>query len=164
MNRLRAIVTMAALLAPPAYVPGQPGNVKGVFVGIRNGAPVELIAWAESRFQGQLRMASGSLEDVPLVSSITRLLCSVPNWKPAGVIVASEEIFRSERAERRHLPISGRMLNVYTVELRVADLERPATVARLLRDVKASADDPGYVFVILQSGGLIRYYPFRIAP
>jgi hypothetical protein len=55
------------------------------------------------------------------------------------------------------------MVNVFALELRVADLEQPARVAQLLESVRASGDNPGYVFVVMFSSGLMRYYPVRLA-
>jgi hypothetical protein len=135
--------------------------VDGIFVGTRDG-PVELITWAEVVGSGVLRLGSGSFEDIPVVPHVIRVLCSLPTWKATGVMVATHDVFRRERAERRVLTFATRPLNVYAVEMRVADLERTEAVARLFRSVRASDDNPGYVFVIMHSAGMTRYYPFRI--
>jgi hypothetical protein len=135
--------------------------VYGIFVGTTDG-PVELIAWAEVALRGQLRMASGTLEDVPTVSAPQRILCNLPNWKPGGILIASEALFRDERAERRELPFALRPINNSALELRVADVEREDRLARLVRAVRASDEDPAYVFVMVTGGGAARFYPFRV--
>ncbi len=152
---------LVAAAAAQGRAAAQRGYPPGVFVGTPGG-PVELIAWAEAIRNGQLRMSSGTLKDVPSVSSVTRVLANLPNWKPAGVLIASEEIFRDEYAERRQLPFATRPLDVSAIEIRIADLERTDRLRRLLHNVRASEDTPGYVFVVMASGGLGRFYPFRI--
>lgn len=52
---------------------------------------------------------------------------------------------------------------MWTFEVRAADLEQPATVARMLESVRASDNEPGYFFVVI--GGhetMPRFYPFRV--
>src|SRR2546425_468883 len=98
---LRAAATVAALawaLADPARAAAGQGYVTGVFVATPDG-PVELTAWAEVSRTGQLRMAKGSLENVPTVTEVRGILCNLPNWRPGAVMIASEAIFRDERAE-----------------------------------------------------------------
>ena len=155
------LVALAGLSASAAEA--QRSYIKGLFVGTRSGTPVELIAWAEEGPRRRLGMV-GSIEDVPLVPDITRLLCNLPFWKPVGVMIASHQIFRDERAERRYLRFATRPLNIYAVEIRIVELEQRASVERLYDNVKAGDDNPAYVFVILQSDGFVRYYPFRIQP
>jgi len=78
--------------------------------------------------------------------------------------VSSDELFRSEYAERRLLPIFTRPMAVSTVAARVADLEKPERIAELRRAVKVpEGGDNSYFFLILFSGDMTRYYPFRIA-
>ena len=140
----------------------QPQYVHGVFVATPAG-PVELIAWAELTSFGQLRMVKATLEDVPTVADAQRVLCNVPNWKPASAFIATEQFFKDERAERRQVQFSVRPLNVSAFELRLAELERADRRARLLRDVRATEDSPAYLFVGLFSDSQqIRYYPVRL--
>lgn len=150
-------------LASPAASPvaTQTGYVHGVFVGTPAG-PIELIAWAELTSSGQLRMASATLEDVPTIADAQRVLCNLPNWKPGLIFVATEAFFKDERAERRQLPFSTRRLDVSAVELRIAELERADRRAKLLRDIGATENSPGYLFVGIFSEGLQRYYPVRL--
>ena len=163
IQRRLAIVAVSVL---PAIVSAnaQVRYVNGLFVGSAAGVS-ELIAYAEPRSNGSLRMVSGDLDDVPVIHEISRILSSQPLWAPIGVIVATSEVFRDERAERRQIRIALRQLNVYTYEVRTSDLERREKIDALLKAVRASYDAPGYAFVILAMDGLgPRYYPIRLTP
>lgn len=158
-----AIAVVALASAGPAAQSVR--YIDGVFVSPHGGAPVELIANAEQRSIGTLRMTHGALEDAPYVHTLDGILASLPNWQPVSMTVTTAEIFTDERAERRTLPFAGRRMNVYAVSLRVVDLETRDRIEALLRSVRASADNPGYALVGIQSnGGLIKYYPFRLTP
>jgi hypothetical protein len=156
----RRLVAAAALLMLGSTASAQ-DYIHGVFVGTPEG-PVELIAYADSIPNGQLRLVRGSWEDVPTVDTVQRILCSLPNWKPVSVWMSSEAIFRDEYAERRQLAWAQRMLNVYTMEIRVKDLENPTRVSDLIRQVKATDDTPAYAFVMVHANGTGRYYPVRL--
>ena len=77
-------------------------------------------------------------------------------------MIASEAIFRDERAERRQVAYALRLKNITAFEVRVEDVERKDRLARLIRDVRASAEDPAYVFIVMAANGLNRLYPFRV--
>lgn len=125
---------------------------------------VPLKAYAEMMRTGVLRITSGSQRDIPTVSDVSYIRCGLTGWEPKGVLVASEELFFSDRAERRLLPIVVRPVAVSTVAARVADLESPDKIAELRRAVKVpEGGDKSYFFLILSSGDMTRYYPFRIA-
>ncbi len=125
---------------------------------------VPLTAYAEMMRAGFLQLTFGAARNIPTLSEIQYFRCSLTGWAPKGVLVASEEIFKSEYAERRLLPIFIRPVAVSTVAARAADLERPERVAELRRAVKVpEGGDKSYFFLILSSGDLTRYYPFRIA-
>jgi hypothetical protein len=129
---------------------------------------IPLKAYAEMLRTGVLRIVSGSERDIPTVSDVSYFRCGLTGWAPKGVLVASEELFISDRAERRLLPIFTRAIGVSTVAVRVADLENQERIAELRRQVKIpEGGDKSYFFLILSSGGgigdLTRYYPFRIA-
>jgi hypothetical protein len=151
--------TMAVAIGVPAFAQG--GYLPGVFVASTHG-PIELTAYAEVVSSGQLQMAKGSLENVPTLSEIQRILCNVPNWRPARVLIASQEIFNDERAERRELPFAVRRMNISAIELRVEDLERKDRLAELIRGVRGSQQSPVFVFVVMATNGLSRFYPFRV--
>ncbi len=148
------LVSVAFLWAQGSYQPG-------VFVGTEHG-PIELTAYAEVATNGQLRMAKGSLENVPTVSDIQRILCNIPNWNPGAIMIANQQIFRDERAERREIPFAIRRLNVSALELRVENLERKDRLVELVRGVRASEESPALVFVVMSTNGLSRFYPFRV--
>lgn len=126
--------------------------------------PIPLKAYAEFMRSGVLRLTSGSERDIPTVKDVSYFRCGLTGWAPKGVLVASDELFVSERAERRLLPIAIRPVAVSTVAARVADLESPDRIAELRRAVKVpEGGDRSYFFLILSSGDMTRYYPFRIA-
>jgi hypothetical protein len=125
---------------------------------------IPLKAYAEMMRAGILRIVSGSERDIPTVNDVSYFRCSLTGWAPKGVLVASEELFRSEYAERRLLPIFIRPLAVSTVAARAADLESRERIAELRRAVKVpEGGEKSYFFLILSSGDMTRYYPFRIA-
>jgi hypothetical protein len=161
LRTLALSVAVAWILDPGAPAARQGGYVHGVFVGTPHG-PIELTAYAEVVTNGQLRMAKGSLENVPTLSDVQRILCNVPNWQPGGIFVGTQEIFRDERAERREVPFAVRRLNISALELRVEDLERKDRLAELVRGVGASEKSPAFVFIVMATNGLSRFYPFRV--
>jgi hypothetical protein len=125
---------------------------------------IPLKAYAEMMRSGVLRLTSGSQRDIPTVNDVSYFKCGLTGWAPKGVLVASEELFVSDRAERRLLPIFVRPVAVSTVAARAADLESPERIAELRRAVKVpEGGDKSYFFLILSSGDMTRYYPFRIA-
>jgi len=154
-------LAVALAIDEGARLAGQGAYFPGVFVGTSNG-PIELTAYAEVLTNGQLRMAKGSFENVPTLSDIQRILCNVPNWQPGGIFLATQEIFRDHRAERRELQFAVRRLNISAIEVRVEDIERSDRLAGLVRSVGGSDKSPTYVFVVMATNGLSRFYPFRV--
>lgn len=125
---------------------------------------IPLTAYAEMMRSGILQLSSGSPKDIPTVTDVAYFRCGLTGWSPKGVLVASDELFKSEFAERRLLPIFSRPIAVSTVAARAADLEKPERIAELRRAVKVpEGGDRSYFFLILSSGDMTRYYPFRIA-
>jgi hypothetical protein len=125
---------------------------------------IPLTTYAEILRSGVMRIASGSERDIPTVSEVRFFRCGLTGWSPKGVLVSSDELFRSEYAERRLLPIFTRPIAVSTVMARAADLESPERIAELRKAVKVpEGGDKSYFFLILFSGDMTRYYPFRIA-
>ena len=161
MLRTLALSLAVACILDPGAAVAQGGYVHGVFVGSPHG-PIELTAYAEVATNGQLRMAKGSFENVPTLVDAQRILCNLPNWQPGGIFVATQEIFRDERAERRELAFAVRRLNVSALEVRVEDIEQKDRLAELIRSVGASEKSPAYVFVVMATNGLSRLYPFRV--
>ena len=151
--------TLAALLTsrPSLHAAAQTDLIKGVFAATPNG-PVELIAYADRTSIGLLQMSYGSFEDVPAFRSVSRVLCNLPNWRPELVWLSTRMVFKDEYAERRILPFAVRPLNISALELRISDMEDPARVKKLLGYVRASADNPAYLFITLSFSGVTRDY------
>lgn len=125
---------------------------------------IPLKTYAEIMRTGVMRIVSGTERDIPTISDFRYFRCSLTGWTPKGVLVSSDELFRSEFAERRLLPIFTRPMAVSTVAARAADLEKPERIAELRKAVKVpEGGDNSYFFLILFSGDMTRYYPFRIA-
>lgn len=161
MNRRQLLSMSLAALAGGARGAAQSGYVNGVFVNTARG-PIELIAYADRIGNGQLRMSFGTFEDVPAIASPSRLLCNLPNWKPVLVWLSTRRIFKDEYAERRNVPFAVRQLNIAALELRVADMEDPARVQKLLGDVRVSESNPAYLFVTLNNGSISREYMIEL--
>lgn len=162
------LTATAALLLSGDETRAQRRYIDGVFVASPSG-PVELIAYAEPDGTGRLHLTNGAMDDVPPIRAGSRVLVSLPGWKPAGAIVASEGIFENPFAERRDLRWSVRSLNIYAVDLELQDLRKADFVTRMLKSVKASDDVPGYAFVIVSNslargspGNIARFYPLRL--
>jgi hypothetical protein len=154
-----AIVAVVALAAPALVA--QPAAPIVLHTSTEQ---IPLKTYAEMMRTGMLRISSGSQKDIPTVSDVSYFRCGLTGWAPKGVLVASEELFTSERAERRLLPVVIRSIAVSTVVARAADLENPERIADLRRAVRVpEGGDKSYFFLILSSGDMTRYYPFRIA-
>lgn len=124
---------------------------------------IPLRTYAEFMRAGILRITHGSMKDIPTVDSIRFIRCSRTGWNPVAVMVASEELFTSEYAERRMIPIATRPVGVTAVTVRVADLEKPERIAELHRAIKQpEGGEKAYFFLVLTSGGITQYYPFRM--
>ena len=80
------------------------------------------------------------------------------NWRPELVWLSTRTVFKDEYAERRILPFAVRPLNISALELRISDLEDPARVKKLLGYVRATANNPAYLFITLSIGGVTRDY------
>jgi hypothetical protein len=155
-----AVILVCALMPSPGAAAEQSYQT-GMFVATPHG-PIELTAYAEVMRSGQLQMAKASLGNVPTITDFLAVLCNLPNWRPGGVMIASEAIFRDERAERREVPYALRLKNLIAFEMRVENVERKDRLGQLIRDVRASAEDPAYVFIVMSANGLNRLYPFRV--
>ena len=153
-----AIVAVATLAAPAASAQQAP------IVLFTSTEQIPLKAYAEFLRSGVLKLVSGSPRDIPTITDFSHFRCGLTGWAPKGVMVASEELFQSETAERRLLPVFLKPVAVSTVVVRAADLEKPERIAELLRAVKVpEGGERSYFFLILSSGDMTRYYPFRIA-
>ena len=124
--------------------------------------PIELTAYAEVWRGRQLRMAKGSLENVPTIDTVHGILCNMPSWRPGAVMIASEAIFHDELAERREIKFAMRLRSISAIDVRVDDVERKERLAALIRAVGGSEEVATYVFVVMVTNGLERLYPFRV--
>jgi hypothetical protein len=164
-SRLRRSISavaliVAGLLLAPSIVAQQASPI----VLHTSKEQIPLKAYAEMMRSGILQLSSGSARDIPTVTDVSYFRCGLTGWAPKGVLVASEELFVSDRAERRLIPIFTRPVGVSTVAARAADLESPERIAELRKAVKVpEGGDKSYFFLILSSGDMTRYYPFRIA-
>jgi hypothetical protein len=160
--RMSAASLVITLLAAPAVCAAQDREFdNGLFISTGRG-PIELFAYAEKRTNGNLVMVHGTLEDVPRVDTIISILVSMPLWRPAEMLIASDRIFHDDYYERVVLRFAQSRLSLTATGVRVSDVERRDRIDRLLKTVKASAKAPGYLFVILQLDGVNRYYPVRL--
>ena len=126
---------------------------------------IPLKTYAEFMRAGILRITSGAVKDIPTVDTFRMIRCSITGWRPVAVLVASEDLFKSEYAERRMLPIAQRPVGVTAVSVRVADLENPQRIAELHRAIgRPEGGEEAYFFLGLSSGDTTRYYPFRMRP
>ena len=126
---------------------------------------IPLRTYAEMMRAGILQITSGAVKDIPTVDSFRSIRCSLTGWRPVAVMAAGDELFKSEYSERRVIPISTRPVGVTAVTVRVADLEKPERIAELHRAIKKpEGGDDAYFFLILTSGDITRYSPFRMRP
>jgi hypothetical protein len=162
--RARLFLAVVACTLVLTVVSAQPKYPNGLFVWTAQG-PVELITYAERTSRGTLKLQAGSLEDVPTIRPhpTFRILVNIPLWVPAYLMVSSDEILVDDEAETRRMQFASRRINVYAIELRVSDLEQPAKMAKLFRDVRVTENNPGLVFIALGSQGMVRYYPIRLS-
>jgi hypothetical protein len=162
----RSISTIAAAIAAVILIsaPTSSAQQMSPIVLYTSKEQIPLKAYAEMMRAGFLQITSGSAKDIPTVTDVSYFRCALTGWAPKGVLVASEELFKSEYAERRLIPIFIRPVAVSAVAARAADLEKPERIAELRRAVKVpEGGDRSYFFLILSSGDMTRYYPFRIA-
>lgn len=123
---------------------------------------IPLKAYAELHRSGVMQLTSGSVKDIPIIQDFRFVRSALTGWFPGRALVASEELFKSERAERRILPIATRMVGVTAVQVRIADLESPQKINELLAAVGVpEGGDTGFFFFTLTGDGMTRYYPFK---
>jgi hypothetical protein len=160
ISAIAAAIAAVILIGAPASLAQQMSPI----VLFTSKEQIPLKAYAEMMRAGILQIVSGSAKDIPTVTDVSYFRCALTGWAPKGVLVASEELFKSEYAERRLIPIFIRPVAVSTVAARAADLENPERIAELRRAVKVpEGGERSYFFLILSSGDMTRYYPFKIA-
>ena len=151
-----AVVIVVALSAPAAAQ----GTAILLFTDKEQ---IPLKAYAEFMRAGILQLTSGSAKDIPTIDSFRMLRTSLTGWRPVAVMAASEDLFKSEYSERRMIPIATRPVGVTALAVRVADLEQPERIRELHAAIqRPEGGEEAYFFLILTSGDMNRYYPFRI--
>jgi hypothetical protein len=157
LSRLLAALAIVIAVAAPATAQGT-----GVLL-FTDTEQIPLKTYAEFMRAGILKITSGAVKDIPTIDTFRMIRCSITGWRPVAVLVASEDLFKSEYAERRMIPIAQRPVGVTAVAVRVADLEDPQRVAELHKAIgRPEGWDEAYFFLGLSSGDLTRYYPFRM--
>ena len=63
---------------------------------------IPLKTYAEFMRAGVLRITSGAVKDIPTIDTFRMIRCSITGWRPVAVLVASEDLFKTEYAERRN--------------------------------------------------------------
>lgn len=147
-------MALSALLASPVAFASDGQNPPVVVVATADG-DVTVAPWAMSA-SGILRMVDGTLADAPGVRGFAGLSVVHANWEFAGLILAKADILRRERAERRQLPTFSQRLDARRTRVVAKDLTDAARVARFIRDLEGSADDPVYAFVAVAPRGSSR--------
>ena len=129
----------------------------GVFVDTPDG-PQELGVYTYRTAAGRMRLAVGTLDEVQMVSGRIRLLCNMPFWRLRTAFIATGRILHDDRTERRRLTLRARQLSVTALSVEVVATEDPAQLKPLLDAVGATAENPAYVFVTMESNGTFRDY------
>lgn len=158
----RARISVAAFLFVLAL--GAPAAAQGTGILLfTDKEQIPLKAYAEFMRAGILQLTSGSARDIPTIDAFRMLRTSLTGWRPVAVMAASEDLFKSEYSERRMIPIATRPVGVTALAVRVADLEQPDRIRELHSAIqRPEGGEDAYFFLILTSGDMNRYYPFRI--
>ena len=158
--RKRIAFVIAGLLIAAASAPAQDTGVL-LFTETEQ---IPLRTYAEFMTSGILRITHGAIKDIPTVDSFRFIRCSRTGWRPVAVMAASAELFKSEYAERRMIPIALRQIGVTSMAVRVADLEKPERVAELHAAIRQpEGGEDAYFYLIYTSGQVTQYYPFRVS-
>jgi hypothetical protein len=160
----RSIRRIAALAATVVVLAAATAPAQGAGVLLfTETEQIPLKTYAEFMRAGVLKITSGAVKDIPTIDTFRMIRCSITGWRPVAVLVASEDLFKSEYAERRMIPIAQRPVGVTAVAVRVADLENPQRIAELHKAIgRPEGGDEAYFFLGLSSGDVVRYYPFRM--
>lgn len=158
------LIAGLVLAAADAPVGASQKFITGLFTATESGAPIELIAWAQTTNAGTFRMENGSLEDAPILPRTYKFLVNLGSYDVIGVLATTTEVMSKplDRMERRDLPFSTVKLAVTTNEIGVPELEHWDRVQRLRKSLRASAQHPLIFFLIVTNGANVRYYPFFI--
>jgi len=164
MDASRRSTSLIAALAAAIILAAVPARAQDTGVLLfTDKEQIPLKTYAEFMTAGVLRITSGAVKDIPTIDTFRMIRCSITGWRPVAVMVASGDLFKSEYSERRMIPIAQRPVGVTAVAVRVADLEKPERIAELHTAIRRpEGGEDAYFFLILTSGGITRYYPFRM--
>jgi hypothetical protein len=159
---MRAGLCSALLAAGLALAaPGAAQDVRdlppGVFVDTPDGTQ-EVGVYASRDLTGRLRLEAGSLDDAVPVPGVVRLISTLPQWRLRGAWLSTARVLKDYRAERRALEIRARQMSLKLTFTQIVATENPERLQQLFRDVKATPENPPFVFVTLTSGGRVRDY------
>jgi hypothetical protein len=154
--RRLAVTILVVALAVPSSASAQ-GTPAGIFVDTPDG-PQEVAVYVNRVAGGRLRPGVGTLDEVHRVSGVIRLLCNLPFWRMRAAWLSTGRVLRDDRAERRVLRFRSRRTSLTTTFVQIAATENPAELRKLLDQVGASPENPAYVFVTMESGGMLRDY------
>ena len=159
----RAVLALGlGLAAGPAAAQDVNDLPSGVFVDTPDG-PQEVGVYASRDIAGRLHLEAGSLDDAVPVPGVVRLVSKMPQWRLRAIWLSTAQILRDNRAERRVLEMRMRQVSFKLTVAQVVATESPEKLEGLFREVKASAENPPFLFVTLTSGGRIRDYVVALA-
>lgn len=154
--RLALVVVGLAALAGSTAIPATaqtpaPPSAPGVFV--QDGETwVELRVWGRRNGQ-RFDIGDARLEEIPIIADFRGALVRLGTSRLGVAFVGTADSFKDRGGELRRLPFFSRPLNSRATAIRIADLERPERVGDLLRQVGASDEHPGYVFLSIGDTG-----------
>jgi hypothetical protein len=149
-----ALLVVVAVAAAPAAAQDIP---TGIFVGTPDG-PQEVAVYANRTPAGRVRLSVGTLDEAQRVSGAIRVICNLPLWRLRGMWLSTARVVDDDRAERRALRVRERRLSITTTFAEVVASENPAELGKLLDAVGATEDNPAYLFITMQSEGMVRDY------
>ena len=157
MAQLVRVVAFAAGLLLASSAAAQDPPPSGIFVDTPDG-PQEVAVYANRISGGRLRPGVGTLDEVQRVSGVMRLLCNLPLWRMRAAWLSTGRVLRDDRAERRVLRFRARRTTLTTTLVQIVATENPAELKKLLDQIGATPENPAYVFVTMESGGMLRDY------
>lgn len=162
LDLVRGMVAAVLVGLAPLAAAAAPDTPVGIFVGTPDG-PQEVAVYA-NRTPSGLRLGVGTLDEVQKVPGPIRLICNLPYWRVRSAYLATARILDDERAQRRALRLRTKRLTISAMLVQVMASEKPADLQPLLAAVGATPENPAYVFVTLESGGMVRDYIVAVDP
>ncbi len=148
------ILGLAGAAGPVAAAQDYP---YGIYVGTPDG-PQEVAVYVNRASGGRLRPGVGTLDEVHRVSGVLRLVCNLPRWRMRAAWLSTARVLKDDRAERRALKFRSRRMSFVASFVQIVATEDPAELRKLLDQVGATPENPGYVFVTMEGDGNVRDY------